>query len=286
MINQRTGMAGGPNLKARFEKIIEWSPRAAELAHKADTTWSDILWTFRGDDDLVDDEFLRYFEFVTEICGWSDEKLDSGGGSTLIQRATDVFGAENPNRVENLDFLFTAFDVWSNRDVRATFEEFFRAQGAPTDATLPLFFRDPNVNLFESCCRAYGVSTGGGNRNFTFGQTLLLLAVVLHLAPGGTDEFAIRLRTLRNLIEGSQFELRADRMPRLVADARQLILTGELPQPGGTFSVAQYMGGAVPRCCVDMRVRDSASVSVVINSFAIEPQPRRPTGGGHRRVPR
>lgn len=227
------------NFKARFEKVIEWSPRAADFAHKADTVWSDILWTSRGDDDLIDDEFLRYFEFVTEVCEWSDDNLDSGAGvSTLLERAVQAFGADSPKRVEHLDFLFTAFDVWVGLDIKATFEVFFRAQGSPAEASLPLFFRDPSVNLFESCCRAYGEMTGGGNRNFTFGQTLLLLAVVRHLADD-TSDFAARLRTLRNLVEGSPFEMRAERMPRLVADSRQLVLSGELPQPGSTFAVSQ-----------------------------------------------
>lgn len=227
------------NFKARFEKIIEWSPRAVEFAHKADTVWSDILWGFRGDDDLVDDEFLRYFDFVTEVCVWTDTELEAGAGiNSRIQLALQVYGENNPRRMEHLDFLFTAFDVWVNRNIKAKFEEFLRPHGTSSQGRLPLFFRDPSVNLFESCCRAYGDTSGSGNRNFTFGQTLLLHAFILHL-NGDTEDFAARLRTLRNLIEGSQSEMRTERMPRLVADARRLVLTGVLPQPGNTFAVAQ-----------------------------------------------
>lgn len=232
------------NFKARFEKAISWSGRANEFAHKIDTAWSDVLWHFRGQDDLVDDEFLRYFEFVTEVSEWDDESLGSGSGDSIIRRAIRVFGADNPRREQHLGFLFTAFDVWVGRDVKAEFDRLFNSAQPltpPGGGTLPLYFRDPNPNLFESACRSYGESTGT-TRSFTFGQTLLLLAVVLHLAPDYTasdEEFTSRLRILRNLIEGSQYEMRAERMPRLIADARALILNGDLPQPGNTFAVAQ-----------------------------------------------
>lgn len=240
------------DFKARFEKVINWSPRADEFAQKTDTAWSDVMWQFRDRDNLADDEFLRYFEFVTEICEWIDEGLRSGTGDSIIRRATRVFGADNPRRVEHLDFLFTAFDVWVGRDIKEEFDKLFHTptpRSIPRSETLPLFFRDPNPNLFESACRSYGGSSGL-TRNFTFGQTLLLLAVLLHLAPNyaaSDKEFATRLRTLRNLIEGSQFEMRAERMPRLVSDARALILHGDLPEAGSTFAVAQITDEAEKR---------------------------------------
>lgn len=237
------------NFKARFEKVIEWAPaESVEFALRADTDWSDVLWPFRGDDDLVDDEFLRYFDFVTEVCEWSDDQLGSGAGTlTRLQRAHRVFGEENPLRSDHLSFLFAAFNVWKGRDIAATFTELFGDSGPGADANpLPLFFRDPNPNLFEAACRNYGETGGGGNRIFTFGQTLLLFAVVLNLTEA-TDDFPVRLRTLRNLIEGSQYEMRGERMPRLVADTRELIEHGTLPQPGNTFAVAQISDEADKR---------------------------------------
>jgi len=229
------------NFKARFETVIEWSPdESAEFALKADTEWADLLWRFRGDDDLVDDEFLRYFDFVLEVCEWSDDQLGSGAGtSTRLQRAARVFGETNPRRGDHLAFLLTTFNVWKGVDVAAMFADLFDKSSADVAIDrLPLFFRDPNVNLFEAACRNYGDTGGGGNRIFTFGQTLLLYAVVLNLA-GETDDFPARLRTLRNLIEGSPYEMRTERMPRLVADTRALIMHDTLPQPGNTFAVAQ-----------------------------------------------
>ena len=44
-----------------------------------DTTWSDLLWGLRGGDDLIDDEFLRYVEFITEVCEWREGRTDGAG---------------------------------------------------------------------------------------------------------------------------------------------------------------------------------------------------------------
>lgn len=232
------------NFKAHFERTIESSPRAHEFALKTDGAWSDVLWRFRGDDQIIDDEFMRYVEFVTEVCEWSDGALTSGAGRlTLSKRAEQVFGSANPNREQHLAFLFDAFDVWQDREIDATFAELFRAPSTGGDVTpdaLPIFFRSmgQSVNLFEACCRSYGDTTGGGTRVFSFGQTLILLASVLHVIHNSAD-FPRRVRVLRNLIEGSPFEMRADRMPRLVADTRSLVLEGALPEPGNSFSLAQ-----------------------------------------------
>jgi len=263
------------NFKARFEKVISWSPRADEFAHKTDTAWSDVLWQFRGEDDLVDDEFLRFFEFVTEVCEWTDDELGSKAGDSFTRRAARVFGADNPRRKEHLDFLFTAFDVWVGRDPKEVFDKLFHTQAPvriPTGETLPLFFRDPNPNLFESACRSYGGGTGA-TRNFTFGQTLLLLAVVLHLAPNyaASDvEFATRIRTLRNLIEGSQFEMRAERMPRLVSDACALILNGDLPEPGSTFAVAQITDEAEKRAFLVDHAESADALKAIEDNYVLK----------------
>jgi hypothetical protein len=227
------------NFKAHFEKIIESSPRASDFARKVDVDWVDVFWQFRGDDDLVDDEFLRYFEFVTEVCEWSDPLLPAAPGLPLVKRSERIFGEANPSNALHLEFLFSAFDAWIDRDIPATFKQLFvrNSELNESEGRVPLFFRDTDVNLFVSCCRSYGLRSGG-TRPFTFGQTLILLAVLLHISHA-TEDFPRRVRVLRNLIEGSTVEMRAERMPRLIAATKSLILAGELPEPGNGFSLPQ-----------------------------------------------
>jgi hypothetical protein len=114
------------NFKANFEKTIQSSPWSAEFARKVDTTWSDLLWHMRGGDDLIDDEFLRYLEFITEICEWRDGR-DDGAGQRLASRTREIFGDQNPQRDAHLKFLFQAFDVWVGRLIPATFEGLFNS---------------------------------------------------------------------------------------------------------------------------------------------------------------
>ena len=218
------------NFKAHFEKTLQWSPSASDFALKVDTDWSDLFWHVRGDDDLIDDEFLRYLEFITEVCEWRDGWSD-GAGQRLADRTSRVFGASNPQRVDHLEFLFQAFDVWTEHSIATTFDGLFTgASGADDDGSkVRLFFRPDGTqhaesNLFEACCRSYGESRGR-TRVFSLGQTLVLYAVVLHLVEN-TDDFPRRVRILRNLIEASSDELRPDRMPKILDDLHQVIRHG------------------------------------------------------------
>lgn len=218
------------NFKAHFEKTLQWSPSASDFALRVDTDWSDLLWHLRGDDDLIDDEFLRYLEFITEVCEWRDGRSD-GAGQRLGYRTSQVFGASNPQCVDHLDFLFQAFDVWTENSIAATFDGLFTSAPAADDdgSKVRLFFRPDGAqqaesNLFEACCRSYGESRGR-TRVFSLGQTLVLYAVVLHLVEN-TDDFPRRVRILRNLIEASSDELRPDRMPKILDDLHQVIRHG------------------------------------------------------------
>ena len=220
------------NFKAHFEQTIQWSSRSAEFARNVDTRWSDLLWRLRGDDNLIDDEFLRYLEFVTEICEWRDGRTD-GAGQRLGPRTQAVFGNANPKREAHLDFLFQALDVWEgNSEVCDSF--FGDAGEAHTDeARVPLFFRksgdsEEPRSLFEACCRSYG-ETRGRTRSFSLGQSLVLYAVLLHLIED-TPEFPRRIRILRNLVEASVDELRPERMPKILDDVHRIIRDGAIEE--------------------------------------------------------
>ena len=216
------------NFKAHFEQTIQWSPRRAEFALNVDTRWSDLLWRLRGDDNLIDDEFMRYLEFVTEICEWREGRTD-GAGQRLGPRTQAIFGSANPEHEAHLEFLFQALDAWGG-DCE-TCDSFFgdaeEAQGS--EAKVPLFFRNSGDSeeprgLFEACCRSYG-EIRGRTRTFSLGQSLVLYAVLLHLIED-TVEFPRRVRILRNLVEASADELRAERMPKILEDVQRIIREG------------------------------------------------------------
>lgn len=229
------------NFKAHFEKTIGWSDRAEEFSLRVDTCWSDMLWHLRGDDGVIDDEFLRYLQFVIEVCEWREGRTD-GQYRRLDVRARDVFGHQCPRAAGNLEFLFDAFDAWTNEESNDVFSRFFGpAHDTSVDAPrVPLFFRTTEAqevpDLFATCCRLYGEGYGA-NRSFSLGQTLVLYAVLLHVIEN-TQDFARRARVLRNLIEASSDELRPDRMPKILTDVENVIRWGDL-NTVGTLNQAQ-----------------------------------------------
>lgn len=211
------------NFKARFEQVLEAScpGRVDEFAQKVDGAWADLLWPFRGSDNIVDDEFLRYFQFVTDVCEWHDGRLPSGDIEAIAER---VYGPANEDAAAHLDFLVRSFDTWVGADTASVFSELFALTPAPVDAEDPskvvLFgMQGSSVNLFAECCL--------GQVRRSWPRTLLLYAVLLHRLRA-TEEFPRRLRMLRNLIEASSSELRAEKMPGLLDDVRRLVVEGAI----------------------------------------------------------
>lgn len=219
------------NFKARFEKLLAHGTETARfdrIIHKIDGAWTDVLWQFDGGDDVIDDEFLRYFDFVLEVCEWRDG--EAAQDATLFDRAARAFSRSNPSHEHHLDFLEHAFDTWVGvEDIRAAFATVFTdAEGAATAADegkVPLYDAT-DINLFASCLVHYGIKRGR-NRQFSLAETLFLLAVLIH-RQYQTENFATRVRVLRNLIDLADDEVREARMTDLVPAVERLIRDGTL----------------------------------------------------------
>jgi hypothetical protein len=203
------------NFKARFEKALEGSPRAAEFAECVDGVWSDVFWAYRGTDDIVDDELIRYFTFVTQIAEWQN---GTSSRKRLETRAEEVFGPGRPNGPQNLDFLFDAFNAWRDMEVATFFADLLTTDASQSREKLLLFGAKP-IDHFRACCEGYAF---GGSRMFGWAETLTLYAVLIHRIHQ-TDDFPRRLRVLRNLLEASGNELRLENMPALVREVASLV---------------------------------------------------------------
>jgi hypothetical protein len=217
------------NFKAHFEQMLEDScpDRVKEFALAVDGDWADLLWPYHGGDFIVDDEFLRYFRFVAELCEWSGGRTPP---ESLDELARRVFGPENPDAAEQLDFLFRAFNTWVGVEVAALFSEIFAnptTSVGPEPSKLLLFGQHgaAETNLFAGCCRSYGEQRGRAGRVFSLPNTLLLYAFLVHRL-GETSDLHRRLRMIRNLAEASGNELRVERMPAFVADVKRIIVDG------------------------------------------------------------
>ena len=56
------------HFKAEWEgfvaKINDESDLSYELSRKIDTEWTDILWPYKGSNNIIDDEFVRYYSYL------------------------------------------------------------------------------------------------------------------------------------------------------------------------------------------------------------------------------
>ena len=210
------------NLKAEFEGMVRGisESRYGELCRKIDSQWTDVFWKLRGSGKVIDDLFLRYFRFVTDVLGYWN-KGDVQGSD--LDRAKSVYATSETN----LGFLFEAFDVWHGKNVRAWFEDVF-TKTTHEPGKVALF---DDVDLLRACCSSYADSRSVPNRNFPLWKLLLLFAIVQHLRSESTD-FPQRIRFLRNLVLNSANEVRQDELPTLLEEVSQFVATGSTPVRG------------------------------------------------------
>ncbi len=215
------------NFKAHFEALLKstGSPRFAEFAGKVDTTWTDALWAYKDADHLIDDQFMRYFRFACDLCTWREGRR-SDSKENLDTLAQSLFDTNNAHRAEHLDFLFKAFDVWTDLDIRAEFSALLCTEPREGSSALlmfnPLGSQAKNTDLFGGGCLHYGKS------EWSQAHSLLLYAVLLHRIHR-TADFPRQLRIVRNLIESSGGgEMRIQNMAALLGDVHRIVVEATL----------------------------------------------------------
>jgi hypothetical protein len=229
------------NFKAHFEALLrkaEDPEIANDFAWNVDTVWSDILWPYRDTSNLIDNEFLSYFRFITEVNAWRSN-IDFNPWTRDDDLAERVYGVQAPRVSESIEFLFHAFDTWRNVDVQAEFSKYFRSDAATAnsgDSALRLFnpIDKESVDLFGACCRRYG------HNGWTLAHTLHFYGVLVHRREAGGGH-PNRLRLIRNLIEASKDEIRTgerNSMPRLLEEIVGIVRDGDLAKVA-TFNQAQ-----------------------------------------------
>ena len=220
------------HFKAEFEKTIKTVSIDFynEFVHKVDNDWVDMLWDYRGDDDIIDDEFMRYYRYITEMICF-EQSID------IVENDFDlkelVYSNQNPNALQNLRYLFNAFDCWkqiNQSNYIQSINDFFLsifAKNKYENQKVKLFSEE--VNLFKLCCNDFESINIGGRRKFSLNNTLLLYAVVTYLTNKDNIQethFRERIRIIRNLINNSSDEIREKRLPALLSDTNKIIKEG------------------------------------------------------------
>ncbi|MFC6287579.1 DUF262 domain-containing protein [Nocardioides sp. GCM10027113] len=210
--------------KAHIGRLVAETGADHDFGHRIDGVWTDLFWPYRGDNDIVDDEFMRYFDFLIEVCEWREHRVRGDEVLTPEQRISTLLSPGNPRHAEHLEFICSAFDVWTTDNTIAdVFAEFFKTS---RDGEGVRLVGASSTDLFHACCERYG-AVRGTTRLFSLTDTLLLFAVLIHKIHK-TEDVTSRLRSLRNMNEASQFEMRVQNMPKFIAEVEEFMRSGEL----------------------------------------------------------
>lgn len=220
------------HFKAEFSKALG----REDIIRKIDRDWTDILWGLDGDrseNGAIDDAFLAYFRFITDIIDPDGEKERNGKDEWYFD-AIKVYRSNE----ENLKYLERYFDCWKDVNTQEYFSDYLSQNGyEPSKVAL----YDKELDLFKECCCKFYKGFGAGS--FSYGKILMLYAFVLRRTEGmGIDDTAFRrrIRILRNLVFNSSYELRADNMGNLLKETRQLLLEGPHDGKKSKFNGRQY----------------------------------------------
>jgi hypothetical protein len=241
--------------KAHLGQVVAETGGAEDFGHKIDGVWTDLLWPYRGDNDIVDDEFMRYFDFLIEVCEWREGRVRE---EVLLpeQRISALLVGTNSLRREHLEFICEAFDTWvEDCTIAETFDGLFKTT---LDGEGLRLVGSSSTDLFKTCCDTYGAMRGK-TRVFSLTDTLLLFAVLIHRMHE-TDEVDERLRSLRNVNEASQFEMRVQNMPKLIADVAAFMKGGDLASLA-TFNQNQVADEAAKRALRSQHPELAASIA-------------------------
>lgn len=242
------------NVKAEWEASIRAiSPSimpqqdAEQLQHrieqKMDLDWTDLLWPYRNGqtgssaDDVVDDKFIRYLRFLTDIIYYKDEELKKNS-SDILSIVEDLF-RDSEKAPEHLEFIERGFDCWLHVDIEHLFNTYLTT--TPTASDPQKCVVAAPVNVFAQACYTYG-DMNGRTRLFPIGRSVMLYAFLYYLQHKDTisdTQFARRIRIITNLIKQSEYELREDNMPNLLRQTEYILTHGDVEEGYLSFNANQ-----------------------------------------------
>lgn len=241
------------NVKAEWEASIraispsimsqQDAEQLQEIEQKLDLDWTDLLWPYRNGqtgssaDDVVDDKFIRYLRFLTDIIYYKDEELKKNS-SDILSIVEDLF-RDSEKAPEHLEFIEWGFDCWLHVDIEHLFNTYLTT--TPTASDPQKCVVAAPVNVFAQACYTYG-DMNGRTRLFPIGRSVMLYAFLYYLQHKETisdTQFARRIRIITNLIKQSEYELREDNMPNLLRQTEYILAHGDIEEGYLSFNANQ-----------------------------------------------
>jgi len=196
------------------------------ISRKIDIEWTDVLWPYKGDNNIIDDEFVRYYKYLCAIIYYKRYPAETMP-EDIFDITKALFFEKKEDAKANLSFVESSFDCLVGMDIKGCFGKFLTNE-QHVDGKSHV---DDMVDVFEHCCRDFGEYRNARARMFSFGRMLLLYSFILYWQNKKSINdvlFAKRLRIVNNLIKASEFELREDRMPSLLEQTKEIIMEGKI----------------------------------------------------------
>ena len=224
------------HFKAKFMSIIKRN----DFSQKIDNDWTNLLWPYRGENNIIDEEFLNYFHFCTSIIRAKTK------GSNPDEEPSDYLDMislyEGENNKENLELLEKYFDCWCHISKEKEIKDYFcdyLSNSEYEKGKVKVY--DWDTDLFKDCCKKYR-GIGKKENNFAINKMIMLYAFIIKNTEGKDihdDDFRRRLRILRNLVWNSDDQLRSEHINTLLEKTRKLILYGDISKDRIDFNSRQ-----------------------------------------------
>lgn len=215
------------HFKAEWERAIKRLDEsiAKRISHKVDINWTDMLWPYRGDNNIIDDEFVRYFSYLCSLIYYK-KYADQEIPEDIFDLVQALF-VEKEDALDNVTFIEKGFDCWCGIDIPSFFNRFLTKNAHEEGKSSSE--KNKGLDVFEECCNNYGLMLSERTRSFSVGQMVLLYAFILYrqnLDSVSEQQWRRRLRIINNLIKNSNYELREDRLPALLAQTEEIVVKG------------------------------------------------------------
>ena len=233
------------HFKAELEHELSKTDKdkSKEIIRKIDIDWTDMLWVYRGDDNVIDDEFLRYFRFICDMICYRSGGTPQGKDYDEFDLLSVYFVNDKDHLKENIETLEKYFDCWCRLSREQAISDFFDSFIAVDEHEKGKVISDNGcTDYFEECLRLYGMVQSNGNRLFSLPQTTILYAFVMYLLNMDSiteDDFRRRLRIVRNMVDNSEYELSdsenrvgGNRMPAILKQVESIIVRGVIITDG------------------------------------------------------
>ena len=189
--------------KSRLDEIDgELSER---IILKIDTVWTDLLWTYRDEDNLIDEGFLAYFGFLCDVITYREGNTPQGKRRDPFDLLDEFFTGDIR---ANVDFMEKSFDCWYELSTRERIEDFFAdrvSTGSKTDKNInqhkcgKIITYFDRADFFGDCVKF--------SKKFSLGQAVILYAFqtyLLNIEKISDEDFRRRIRIVNNLVENSK----------------------------------------------------------------------------------